>query len=63
LSPGRAQRIQFRRRAGTFGGMAVVAKNVLTHANAPEGNTENEIIHEMQEFVKFSEYNIVNDHC
>jgi hypothetical protein len=49
--------------AGTFGGMAVVMRNILTHASVPGGNTENEMTYEMRKFVKFSEYNIVNDHC
>jgi hypothetical protein len=55
--------ISFRGSARTFGDMAVVLKNVLTHANVPWENTEKEMIHEMQEFIKFSEYDLVNDHC
>jgi hypothetical protein len=43
--------------------MAAVVKNVFIYANVPGGNTENEMIYEMQEFIKFSEYNIINDHC
>jgi hypothetical protein len=43
--------------------MAAVVKNVFTHANVPGGSPEDEIVHGMQEFVKFSEYNIVNGRC
>jgi hypothetical protein len=35
----------------------------IIRQNGSAKNGANEMIHEMQEFVKFSEYNIVNDHC
>jgi hypothetical protein len=50
-------------KASALPAVAVIVKNVLRHAKISGGNIEKEMIHEMQEFVKFSEYNIVNDHC
>jgi hypothetical protein len=35
----------------------------IIHQNSRAIDGANELIHEMRNFVEFSEYNIVNDHC
>jgi hypothetical protein len=49
-------------RRGLLAAQATVVKNDLTELDVMHPNTENEMTHAMQEFVKFSEHNTVGDH-